>query len=449
MWVTGLRYFQKGKEMTGQEFANPMKHLEEENKRLRVSVAELSILNEIATVISSTLSLDRIIALIVHECVKHLKVEQGAVQLLEEKDQQRQFHTMVRKADTVSSVLPFRLGTQLTGWMLKNEKPLRINDFQKDERFQMMGREKFPVRSLLSVPLRLKGRMIGLLTVFNKKSEQGFTSDDQRLLSIIAAQSAQVIENARLYKEEQLLFRMQEEMRMAQKIQMNLLPKSAPEITGYDVAGRSLPAKNVGGDYYDFIPVETHRIVFCIGDVSGKGMPAALLMANLQAAIRGQSLLNITLEDCLQFPNKLLCQSSGSNKFATFFYCLLDTEKHEFCYSNAGHNPPLLFLKGERSPQELKVGGLVLGFLEDATYQKEVRPFCAGDLLLLYSDGITEAFNADDEEFGEERLREIILKNREEPAQVLLDKIIAAAEQHAGDVPRMDDMTALVIKRNA
>jgi len=185
--------------------------------------------------------------------------------------------------------------------------------------------------------------MVGLITAFNKKVAEGYSNDDQRLLSIIATQSAQVIENARLLEEEQALMQMQKEMQMAYDIQVNLLPKTPPILTGFDLAGISIPAQIVGGDYFDFIPVEENRLAICLGDVSGKGLPAALLMANLQATIRGQTLLKPLPKDCLNRSNKLLYQSTDRQKFATLFYGILDSENHQLCYSNAEHNRPFLF----------------------------------------------------------------------------------------------------------
>ena len=222
--------------------------LQEENKRLRTAIEELSVLNEISTAISSTQPLEQIIDLIVRKCVKHLKVEQGAVMLLDEQDQEKPFRTMIRKQDSVANYLPYRLDAQLTGWMLKNKTPLLINDLEKDSRFNFMVNNEFPIHSLLSVPMNVKGKMIGLITVFNKKTNIGFSNNDQRLLGIISAQSAQIIENARLYQEEQALIHLQEEMRLAYEIQVDLLPKFQPKVLGYQIAGKSIPAKDVGGE---------------------------------------------------------------------------------------------------------------------------------------------------------------------------------------------------------
>ena len=315
----------------------------DEFQQLRTAVQELSILNEIASAVSSVRELKDVVDLILQKCVKHLNVEQGAILLLDEEKSDSPFQTMVRKIDSKSEIVPYHFGRELSGWMLKNQKPLLINNFLKDRRFSTELEEDFSIRSLLSVPLLLKGYIIGLLNVFNKNAKEGFTPEDQRLISIIAAQSAQVIENARLYGEEQNLLRIEEELRFAYEIQINLLPKEAPEVVGYDIVGKSIPAKQVGGDYYDFIPIDENKLVICLGDVSGKGMPAALLMANLQATLRAQVHFSTSCKDSLQLSNKLLFQSTDIQKFATLFYGVLDINKNQMCYSSAGHEDPFLF----------------------------------------------------------------------------------------------------------
>jgi sigma-B regulation protein RsbU (phosphoserine phosphatase) len=432
-------------ETTGNQNLNP---LEKENQRLRMAVEELSILNEIAITISSAHSLDRVVELIVQKCIKHLKVEQGAVMLLQEENQDSPFRTMVRQADasTMSRILPFRLDTQLTGWMLKNQKPLVINDFDKDDRFQKGELEDFSIRSLLSVPLRLKGKMIGLLTVFNKKIGSGFSDDDQRLLSIISAQSAQVIDNARLHEEEKTYLMMQEQMRLARDIQMRLLPESSPKIEGYEIAGYSVPAQEVGGDYYDFISYDEDQLAICLGDVSGKGIPAAMLMSNLQATLRGQVLTKVSPKECLSRANTLLYHSTDFKKFATVFYGVLDFKNHQLVYTNGGHDDPI-FLSKDKEPQRLSSGGTVLGFVEEFAYTEDTIPLKPADFFVIYSDGITEAMNLQEEEFGEERLMSVIKKFNDQTPQKIIDEIIKSVDAHVGTAPQMDDMTLVVIKR--
>jgi sigma-B regulation protein RsbU (phosphoserine phosphatase) len=433
--------------MSNQDIDRELDQLRTENYRLRMAVEELSILNEIATAITSTMDLDRVVELIVQKCVKHLKVEQGAVWLLGENEQGAPLQTMVRKLDSVSNGLPFRLDAQVTGWMLKNQKPLLVNDFLTDERFQITKGENLSIHSLLAVPLQQKGKMIGLLTVFNKRGEEGFTDDDRRLLTIIAAQSAQIIEAARLYLEEQQLQRMQQDMNLAKEIQFNLLPKTVPEIRGYDAYGISIPAKEVGGDYYDFITIEDDKVALCLGDVSGKGMPAALLMANLQATLRGQTMACVCARECLERSNHLLYHSTDAEKYATLFYGILNLKNHMLCFANAGHNNPFLVSK-DGKVERLKTIGIPLGFMEEFDFSEHSVSFEPGDTMVLFSDGISEAMNAFEEEFEEERLLQVIKEGSQLTMRDLVDEIISAVSKYTGDTPQTDDMTLLAVKRN-
>ncbi len=420
--------------------------LEEENARLKRAVEELSVLNEIATTINSTLTVNRMVDLIVQKCVKHLNVEQAAVQLLEKHQEEELFQTMVRHADTSGGFLPIRLDTEITGWMLHNKKPLIVNDFAADERFQRLADEKMAVRSLLSVPLLVKGNMIGILNTVNKKSADGFSQEDQRLLSIIATQSAQVLENARLLEEEQALIRFREEMRMASDIQQNLLPKKQPDLNGYDIAGRSLPAKDVGGDYYDFITMDDGHLAFCLGDVTGKGLPAAMLMANIQATIRSQALMNTAPREAIRHANLLMYQSTALNKFVTMFYGILNIEDHSMTVCNAGHDQPYMVHENGITGR-LPANGVVLGFVPQFDYTDTRIELQSGARLIIYSDGVTEAMNDAEEEFGEERLEKMILENRDLGSAALIEKIYNAVQAHAGSGNYTDDMTMVIITR--
>ncbi len=420
--------------------------LETENERLKNAVEELSIINDISTAINSTLSLEKIIELIVQKCIKHMKVVQGTVTLLENGGQDNQFRTIMRQADQSSGYMPFHLDTQITGWMLKNKKPLIVDDLDNDDRFRTLESEENPIDTLLSVPLILKGRIIGALNVFNKHGGNKFSEADKRLLCIISTQSAIVIENARLYEEEQSLMRMQEEMKIAYNIQMGLLPKDAPLIEGYDIAGKSIPAKSVGGDYFDLIRLCDGRLFFCLGDISGKGMPAALLMSNMLATLRGQNLDLTTPESILNHSNEHMFRNTDPERFSTLFLGILDPGSSEVTYSNAGHNLPFL-VRGSGAFERLETGNLVLGAIEDVTYTEDSVKLDAGDTLLIFSDGISEAINLDEEEFGEDLLPGIVTANRDATAMSIIDTIIDDACRHAGKAPQRDDMTIVVIKR--
>jgi sigma-B regulation protein RsbU (phosphoserine phosphatase) len=287
--------------------------------------------------------------------------------------------------------------------------------------------------------------MIGLITVFNKRSPEGFSANDQRLLSIIAAQSAQVIENARLIQKEQALLKIQEELRMAKDIQMNLLPKKFPVIDRYDIFAINESASEVGGDYYDFIKLSDSKIAFCLGDITGKGMPAAMLMANLQATLRSQAAIQKSIKDILRNCNIFLFHSTDSNKFATLFYAELDASQNLLIYCNAGHDSPLVV--NEDKVMRLEKGGLLLGCFELAEYEQESKEIVLNEIIVIYSDGVTEAMNENEEEFGEDRLKIIITLNLNLSSKELAEKIIGEVKNHSLKVPQSDDISLMIIKR--
>jgi sigma-B regulation protein RsbU (phosphoserine phosphatase) len=435
-----------GRGVTDSVSESHLKKIEEENRRLKFAVEELKVLNDIAVVIGSRYSLQEVMDLIVRKCIQHLRAEQAAVVLVQPEGVDEPFRTMIRRADSSQDIMACRLDTQIRGWILKNKMPLLSNDVRSDARFSLPSEEDCPIRSVLSVPLLGKGRTTGILSVFNRSGGRDFTESDQRLLYIIAVQSAQVIENARLAEEEQALIAMREEMRMAYRIQMGLLPSAPPEIQGYSITGTTIPAKEVGGDYYDFIQMSEGQLCVCLGDVSGKGVPAALLMANLQATVRSQCSHGLSPGECLRSSNDLLYKSTDTGRFATLFVGMLDDKRHSLAYANAGQNPPFLVKQGAE-PSRLKAKGLILGYMEDLSYGEGLITFEPGEVLLIYSDGVTEAINAGEEEFGEERLSEVLLQNRGSGSERLLDEIISAVRDHTGTTAQADDITVVVIKR--
>jgi serine phosphatase RsbU (regulator of sigma subunit) len=423
-----------------------LRDLESQVSRLETAVGELKILNDIAIAISSASSLEDVIELVVRKCIRHLGVEQAAVIVIDPQDKNRQFRTVVRGADTSREVAPFRLGTMLQGWTLKYRKALRINDLRQDKRFSDFAEGDSPIHSILSVPMMIGGRMIGLVNVFNKKGADPFTDDDQRLLSIIASQSAQVIENARLSEEEQMLEAVRREMEVAYHIQTDLLPKGAPAVPGYDIAGVSIPAKSVGGDYFDFVDAGDGRFVVCLGDVSGKGMPAALLMANLQATLRSLVQRDPAPVACLTQANRLMFEVTGMDRFVTLFFGLLDSRTHTLRYASAGHNPPVLVRQGEE-PCLLETRGIILGCFEEAVYAEESLPLAPGDTLIVYSDGITEAIDSSEEEFGLEKLEKLASTIAPQSARSINQSVLDTVRHHQGGAPQLDDMTIISLRR--
>jgi sigma-B regulation protein RsbU (phosphoserine phosphatase) len=286
--------------------------------------------------------------------------------------------------------------------------------------------------------------VIGLVYVDSLQHSHAFTEDDLRALTALANVAAAKIENVRLLEESMEKRRMEEDMRMAAEIQTGLLPRDAPEVPGWDLAGCNRPCRTVGGDYYDFA-IENGRLLIALGDVSGKGTGAALLMTVLRAAVRAHW-TEPTLSDAVGRINRTVCQNVPSSKYVTFFLASLDPASGRLLFVNAGHNPPLLIRAGGQV-ERLEDGGLVLGMFENVTYDDgsvEMRP---GDSLVIYSDGVTETWDPDGEEFGEENLIPLAVQGRRLDAEGLQNAILREIERFEAGARAHDDRTLVVLKR--
>ncbi len=303
---------------------------------------------------------------------------------------------------------------------------------------------------LLGVPIEVDGVVKGILVVGDKESRKGvgpFPESDRRTLELLANQAAIALENAELHRQALEKERLEHEIELASDIQRRILPKGVPMVAGWELAGWNRPARHIGGDYFDFLELEPgRRLGLVVGDVSGKGVPAALLVSTLHSSLR---LLAERISICPELFTRLndhILDSSAPNKFITLFVAELDLASGELGYVNAGHNPALL--KRARGPiEQLGAGGLPLGLLPGSSYRVERMRLEPGDLLCLYSDGITEATTLDDEEFGVERLAELIEAGREQPVDRLLARIGESVTEFAAGAPQGDDQTLLLLRR--
>jgi phosphoserine phosphatase RsbU/P len=305
----------------------------------------------------------------------------------------------------------------------------------------------------LLLPLAVKDQLLGVLALGPKQSEAPYSKSDLRLLQSVATQTALALENSRLTaavaSEVALRARMSREVEIAREVQERLFPQNRPAIAGLDYAGACRPALGVGGDYFDFLELPGGRLGLAIGDVSGKGISAALLMASLQASLRGQSLAgSIDLAALMGNVNQLIYEASQSNRYATFFYGTYDPADRHFHYVNAGHNAPMLLRGngGALTVQRLDQGGPVIGMLYPVPYVAATVPLEPGDLLVAYTDGISEAMNGADEEWGEERLQAVAAGSRELDADALVTRIFAAADAFVAGAKQHDDMTLVVAR---
>lgn len=417
--------------------------LNEENQRLHRAVEELSILNDIALAINSTMEPEAINQMIVGKCVRRLGAQQGSIHLFGETDTDPT-KTLVRVFDRTGGGMSMPLRIQLTGWMFKNRKPLLVSNLATDERFAGAETHDQSLKSVLSVPLELKGRLIGIINIFNKQDGE-FTNEDARLVAIIASQCAQVIENARLYAEEKKLKVLREEVKNAAQIQMALLPHATPVIPGAEIAAAFHPARDVGGDYYDYIDLGDNRWGIVVGDVSGKGMPAALLMANLQATVRGCARSSTSVADCVSTVNRLLVGSTDARTFVTLFYSVYDAQAKTLTYCNAGHNPPYRST-ADGNMITLTTGGPIVAAFGWSQYEQETIQLETGERLVVFTDGVTEAANPQDEQFGEPRLEELLRRNAQAKAGETIEHVLAAVLKFQAEAPVADDITLVCLR---
>jgi len=240
---------------------------------------------------------------------------------------------------------------------------------------------------------------------------------------------------------------MEQELKAAAVIQNQLMPLSPPGLSGYSISGLSMPSAAVGGDYFDFISVDEHRLIFSLGDVAGKGMPAALLMSNLHAIVKGQALSECDPALCLELTNRLIFPSIPKDRFISLFFGILDTRTAGVVSANAGHLPPLL-LRRNGDAHRFPKGNLALGLRKHAEYRDTETRLESGDLLVIYSDGVIEAMSPRGQEFGEKRLIGSVEARREKPSDEICAGILEDVNSHSSGQTLSDDLTLIVIKKN-
>ena len=308
--------------------------------------------------------------------------------------------------------------------------------------------------SELLLPLSLNQKLVGVMSLGPKRSEEPFSPSDLRLLGSVATQTGLALENSRLTAQvgKQIAERekQQRELEIAREVQERLFPQHYPVLPGLELAGACRPALAIGGDYYDFLPLEGGRLGIAIGDISGKGIPAALLMATLRAFLRGQTVRGRgDLSGLIADLSGLVYECSPSNRYATFFYAEYDPASRRLVYVNAGHNAPMLLrasAAGEAPVERLDAGGPVIGLLPECSYTQAEVELRAGDLLVAFTDGVSEAMSAAHEEWGEERLLPVLQHVRCEPTAVVIERVMEAADTFVADAPQHDDMTMVVVR---
>ena len=336
-------------------------------------------------------------------------------------------------------------GRGICGWVAREGRALLINDPAHDPRFFGDVAGGFVTRNLLCVPIRRPdGQLIGVLQALNRQSGS-YNDEDLELLACLADQAALALERERLQRDTLERARLEEQLLLAQEIQTGLWP---PRWTGekLQIIGDSRPAGSVGGDYYDHFSLPDGRVVVALGDVCGKGPAAALLMCTLRAALRAHLEYELPLDQIIARVNRSLVRDTPTGRFTTLFCAMLDPVSGELSFVNAGHNPPLLVDPARQTVAELQIGGPLLGAFEELDFQVGQLQLEPGQVLVIYSDGVTEARNAAEEEFGDERFRELLLRHVAD-LESLRNRVFAAVDEFSGAEPQTDDLTLMAIRR--
>jgi sigma-B regulation protein RsbU (phosphoserine phosphatase) len=303
-------------------------------------------------------------------------------------------------------------------------------------------------KNCLIMPLVVGQKISGAIMVCDKETRSGyapFTDDDEQFLSAIATQAAIAIDNARLHREALEKERIEKELEVAAAIQRGLLPESAPTHDNIEIVGVNVSCRQVGGDYYDYIRHSDAELGIAIADVSGKGTPAALLVSTLQASFHAL-VENYDLAETVARLNKAIYKASPSYNYITFFYGILDLERRVFRSINAGHNDPLLLKNATSEWRRFESGGFCLGMFDWGTYEMQETSLDPGDIMFLYTDGVTESTNAAGEEFGEERARAVLERWRDRPLAEISEKLSSAIAEFVGAAPQHDDLTYVLAR---
>lgn len=408
-------------------------------------VRELTVLLEISELLTSAMGLQEVLNRITKGMVSALGFKACIIRLLDDDGVELGLKSLYNLSGEYLSKGPVILDEHPVCQAALSGEAVSILDVRTDPRFGYHeAARKEGLRSMLCVGLMSKDKPIGTVHLYTGESHN-FTEDEIRLVQSIANHATAAIENAKLYEESIEKQRIEQELALAAEIQAELLPAVNPQLDGMDIAAKSISCRELSGDFYDFIELGNQEVGLAIADVCGKGAPGAILMATTRVRLRTQVENSLKTGDIIDNVNNYLCEDTRPTEFVSMFYGVLNSETADFSYTNAGHNPPIVFQNGKTF--FLEEGGVPLGIIENAVYGADQIKLASGDVLLFYTDGITEAINEENSIFGVGRLIRIVQKNLNLDAQGLVDVIYEEVTKFSAG-PQSDDLTIIALKVN-
>ncbi len=403
---------------------------------------EKNLLYEIGKKLSGSLSLDQVLEEIMRSLKQAIEYTNGGVFVTNSETGEID-SIFTEGYDTCTMAdLHLKYGKGLVGHVATTGEPVLVPDVSKDEHYVTFDPN---TKSEMDVPIKVNGRVIGVLNVESNKLN-AWGPEDQSLLVTFASQAALSIERARLHEQLMSGKKIEEQLNIAREIQQSFLPKADLKIKGYDISGTNIPSGQVGGDYYDFIRIVEHQVGIAIGDVSGKGIPASLLMAAFRASLIAEIRNNYSIRTICRKVNDLMYESMKPGNFVTAVYGVLDAKNHILTFSNCGHNLPVL-LRSSGEVEYLREGGPVFGVTTAAEYEERPIYIGKGDIVVLYTDGVVEVFDDNDQEFGLDRLIAIIKENSDKTSAEIENAVYKAVNSFASAKHFFDDFTMIVLKR--
>ncbi len=406
-----------------------------------------ALLYNLSQTFNSSLDLDEVLNRVIDEVITTTHAERGFVALRDETGQLA-FRTARGMDQTTIEDPEFQVSKGVVEEVAQTGDPIQTSNAQLDDRFS--SRESVMIlglRSIICAPLKVLDQVTGVIYVDNRLKAGLFTQPDLELLTAIASSAAIAIENARLYQVAVDKGRMERELQMAYRVQSSLIPEDIPQIPGWEFAASWQPAREVSGDFYDFVPTDNNNLNLAIADVTDKGMPAALFMALTRSIVRASMDHADSPVEGITRANRLICADSTSSMPVTLFFGQLDTASGELTYVNAGHNPPIYFCAANNEFSDLERTGMFLGFDDEIEYTQARLILKPGDFIVTYTDGVPDAINAAKETLGMERFLEVMQANRAASAPEILKRIETAIQEFIGTTAPYDDITLLILKR--
>lgn len=418
---------------------------------LQQKINDLTSLIEVSAIISSTLDLEELMNLVMEKAQAVMNAEASSVMLLNEQTGMLECEIALGTVqEKVKNNIYLKLGQGIAGWVAQHGEAIIVPDVDSDSRFysNIDHSTGFKTRSILAAPLKVKDKVIGVAEVINRRDARPFTEDNLAIFTTFCRQVALAIENAKMHRYMLEQQRMQQQLESAHSIQQSFMPQAFPhsDQDKYLVYAKNIPATSVGGDLFDFIEIGTDHLAFVIGDVSGKGIPAALYMARLISDLRYYCHITERPIDLMQTINSVLLDRSRQGMFVTLIYMVLDTKTGELTITNGGHLPPFWYQKKSGTCTKINSSaGIPLGILPEVEFSEQVIQLQPGDQVLLYTDGVTEAKNTQGNMFSVKRLENIFAKARRHP-RVLIEDIVKQVKKYCKNISQHDDITLLGIK---